>query len=861
MKKLYLLFFIIFLYNTSYSQITYVDASATGANDGSSWENAFTDLQAALNVFVGEIAIDESIWIAAGVYKPEFGVVADTSATFLVEADVDIYGGFAGTETSLDERDTETNQTILSGDFNDDDGSSIDTLLRVENTRHVMLITSELNKVITIDGITFTGGNTSDNPDADFIQRAGGAILSFSPINVNDCLFTNNFGRSGASIAIDGGANANAINKMTISNCVFDNNLATAQSAGVVLYEMLDVEVLGCTFTNNATNRGCLYPNTCGTVLVKDCLFEDNTNENFGGAMFVWQTMDLTLEDNTFKNNTARSASGMYCDAREIAFDNASVKIKNCTFSGNETTDGSGGAFMLWQTGNAEISDCRFMNNKAGNGTIYISGSESPKANPELIKISNCEFSSNEAILDADGNDGRGAGFYGFSASYTMSNCNFLGNSAASTSGAVYNTGSNKEIVIRDCVFGTNFSEFGGAMTNFGDSTNVFIEDCSFLLNEATVAGAGLLCGFQSGTSLKNVEMKNGNANFGAAISVQNDSTSLFVQSSSFASNVASSNGGALNSTDDAHNITFRHSVFNNNSGSFGGALNIIGNDTINLDTSYFTIQNSYFNDNIASSQGGAINIINKDGIIENCLINENRADGPGTGGAISHNATMDKVITLDLVNSTLTNNIGFLSSGIAGFTADNGRAITQSINTLYNNLGDYRVEDGTPEFVSLGGNASRDLFFQDLFLDTDILGEDPLFVNEALRDYRIQETSPCRDAGVDGGAITEITGENRDGMPDIGAFEFGIMSAIDDPVYTEGISLFPNPCSDIMNIELETEKYRPTLITIYDNAGKVIKMRSSDEPQLNVSGLENGIYHLMLQQDGKTFVSSFIKI
>jgi len=862
MKKLYFLFILIFLSHTTYSQITYVDASATGANDGSSWENAFTELQNALDLFAGQPAIDEAIWIAAGEYKPVGGIIADTSSTFLVEADVDIYGGFAGTESALEERDTEANVTILSGDLNGDDGSSIDSLLRLDNSRHVMLISSELNKTITIDGITFTGGNTSDNPDAEFIQRAGGAIMSFSPINVNNCIFTNNFGRSGASIAIDGATNPNAISKMIISNCVFDENEASAQSAGVVLYEMLDVEILNCTFTNNVTNRGCLYPNTCGTVLVKDCLFEDNTNENFGGGMFVWQTMDLTLDGNTFKNNTARSAAGMYCDSRDIAFDNSSVTVKNCTFNGNECTDGSGTGFMLWQTANAEISDCTFMSNKGGNGTVYLSGSDSPtKGNPDLVKITNCQFSSNEVALDADGNDGRGGGIYAFGASYTVETCNFLGNSAVSTGAGIYNTGANKEVVVRDCVFGNNFAEFGGAITNYGDTTNVFIEDCSFLLNEATVAGGSLLCGFLAGTTLKNVEMKNGNANFGGAISIQNDSTSLSVLSCAFETNAATSNGGVLNSTDDSHWISFEHSVFNNNTGNFGGALNLIGNDSTDLDVSYFSLKNSYFNDNTAGTQGGAISIVNKNGIVENCLINDNTANGTGAGGAISVNATMEKIITLDLVNSTLVNNVGFLASGISAFTADNGQAITKSINTLYNNLGDYRIEDGNPEFISLGGNASRDLFFQDLFLDTDILGQNPLFVNEASRDYRLQETSPCRDAGVPGGAVEEITGAERDGMPDIGAFEFGIMSAIDDPVYTQGISLFPNPASELINIEVEALEFQPALITIFDNVGKVVKVRNTDEAQINVAGLENGVYHLMLQQNGKRYVSSFMKI
>ena len=79
----------------------YVKADASGANNGSSWADAYIDLQDALSVAVS----GDQIWVASGTYYPTTGT--DQSATFTLANGVSIYGGFDGTETLLTERDPE----------------------------------------------------------------------------------------------------------------------------------------------------------------------------------------------------------------------------------------------------------------------------------------------------------------------------------------------------------------------------------------------------------------------------------------------------------------------------------------------------------------------------------------------------------------------------------------------------------------------------------------------------------------------------------------------------------------------------------------------------------------------------------
>lgn len=108
------------LISNSYSQsIHYVKYDAAGSNNGTSWSDAFTDLQSALEAS----AKGDSIWVALGNYKPykdKTGTVPsgdDRTMTFQLVDSVFLYGGFAGTETNFDDRDWEANETILSGDI------------------------------------------------------------------------------------------------------------------------------------------------------------------------------------------------------------------------------------------------------------------------------------------------------------------------------------------------------------------------------------------------------------------------------------------------------------------------------------------------------------------------------------------------------------------------------------------------------------------------------------------------------------------------------------------------------------------------------------------------------------------------
>ena len=144
----------------------YVDTDARGANDGSSWTDAYRSLQDALQ----SSTQDDEIRVAQGVYRPDqftargrggpvVSESGDRSATFLLENGVTVEGGYAGFgEPDPDARDVYLYKTILSGDLNGDDAPEF--LNRTDNSIRVVTCTST-NLSCLLDGVTITGGGAT----------------------------------------------------------------------------------------------------------------------------------------------------------------------------------------------------------------------------------------------------------------------------------------------------------------------------------------------------------------------------------------------------------------------------------------------------------------------------------------------------------------------------------------------------------------------------------------------------------------------------------------------------------------------------------------------------------------------------
>ena len=260
--------------------VIYIDENATGLNDGSSWANAYTSLQTAINTPI----IGQEYWIAKGTYKPTTS--GDRFASFdFFARNIKVYGGFAGTETQLSDRVLGIDETILSGDLLGDDSGSLDynNLTKVDNSLRLVDVRGD-NALL--DGLTITNG-FANGGGANSVGAAVYKNVFVRKLTMQNCKITNNVSVNGANV--DMPFSASVLNDVIIDKCDFNNNLGSIGSS-------LRVNSAG---SFASTTR----------VKVYNSLFANNRASGFAGSS-MWiaslnnnTLIDVDIANNTFVNN------------------------------------------------------------------------------------------------------------------------------------------------------------------------------------------------------------------------------------------------------------------------------------------------------------------------------------------------------------------------------------------------------------------------------------------------------------------------------------------------------------------------------------------------------------------------------
>ncbi len=828
------------------AQTIFVKQNASGSNDGSSWANAYPSLDQALSVAAS--STNTSIWVAAGTYKPS---TPAPNHSFLLSAGNNLYGGFAGTETSLNQRNISANPTILNGDIAGDDTPGNFTANRTDNSPHVLVVfVQTTNNGSIVDGFTIKGGQTMvGTPNLDLTRRGGGLLLN-AKAQVLNCTFTDNYGESGAALAA-----LDAISdQVSIENCTFNANKAT-QEAICFLRGTPTGLIKNCTFSNNNTRRGSLYPHNSVDVKIDGCLFERNLSKgtvaapNFGAGMFTWQST-FSLTNSIFRHNNADNAAGIYIDGRDGG---DIATINNCLFENDTTSNVGAGIYANQAT--MTIKNTIVRNNLSFNGAgIYCDGREFDSS----FSIDSCTFEGNRTTSYG------GTGLYQYRTNYTMSNCSFKDNIAPSSGAAIYHSDQTK-FNISNCLFDGNKANFAGAVTNFGIGCVGTYDACTFSNNQAVAGGGVSNNGFKANVTYKNCNFLANKANYGGAIFTQNDTTRIIIDGCHFEGNEAAGASGTAGCVYINTNIaaTVKNSTFLGNMAITGGAINANGDSMLIIDKCAFL-------ENIATTQGAALNFNQVNCNITNSLFAKNINTGVGAGGAISNNASDNEVSKVKAVNCTFAENFAVLGAGIAQWEGPLGTAQLTLLNCLFQNMDglNYEIEEGMPEVFSLGGNQSSDQTLSTYLAgNKDLHGTFNAFQNADGNDYAHTIGSPASDGGVSAGAPgDDIIGVPRWGIPDVGYREVKVSGTNNPRIQVLSLQCAPNPSVDQTVLSLKSERNGSVQIAVWNKIGQLVASYSAEKTAeafsfpLDISRLAAGAYKVQVRMGAVVHEGAFAK-
>lgn len=239
-----------------------VDVDTENPGNGSTWGAPYTSIQGAID----NAYSDSEIWVKGGYY----------TETLTIPSSLSVYGGFAGTESSRDDRDSQSNTTIIDagGNF-----AAIVTMNTVTN--------------VTVDGFLLTGG-----------ESANGGGFSLTSVDATN----------------------------TISNCFISGNTSTGSGGGIYL-DASSPAIEDCTITGNTSAQygGGIYLNNASSPTITDCAITSNTAESHGGGIAVINGAPLVTRCRISGNSTSTTnnsfGGGVY--------ERGSSSYVDCTITGN----------------------------------------------------------------------------------------------------------------------------------------------------------------------------------------------------------------------------------------------------------------------------------------------------------------------------------------------------------------------------------------------------------------------------------------------------------------------------------------------------------------------------------------------
>lgn len=725
----------------------YVDCNAIGANNGTSWQDAYATIQMAIddpNTINGS-----TIWVAEGIYQEQIDFKGKSIALLSI---------------------TDPNKTII-------DGNGSGPVVR--------FAAGENNAILY--GFTITGGGLN--------QYGGGIYCSSSSPTITNCIITGNSSNpyngygggiycysssptitkcaiSDNSARYGAGFSCRYCPSPAIKNCIITENSSTAYGGGSYLYNSSPT-IIDCTISGNSTDYhgGGFYFASSSTIPnIVGCVISGNSASYYGGGIYS-NNSTPNLTNCVITGNTAYMGGG-------IRSYYSSPIIMNCTFSKNLANYDGGGIYGTFSS--PTITNCIFWNDipdefygatpivtysdiKQNYGVYPGTGNINadplfidPNGDYHLQEGSPCKDTADPNApglpsTDIDGNP-RDPNYPDMGAYELMTFHVYPGQSIQQ---AIDNAVDGSVVIVHTGQYFENINFRDRALTL--RSTD---PDDPAVVGSTIIDGGNAGCVVVFNGDNGNNDEREGHKSVLSGFTLQNGTGFLLAPNTL---------GGAIYCDEASPSITKCRII--DSAADFGGGIFCFGASPC--------ISNCEIIDNHANISGGGIYSYICSPHIINCIIASNDALNGGGGGIMCEQAPA-YIVNCTLYGNTRHNN--FNGSGIFNLANFNLECPTIVNCILWNDQPNWdEISNSNPAFPAIVDFSDVEMA-GGVYPGQGNINANPQFVNVLNNDFHLQNGSPCINAGTNAETVYDykVFYLDRDGYPrpvgeayDIGAYEF----------------------------------------------------------------------------------------
>ena len=277
-------------------------------------------------------------------------------------------------------------QVVVSGDSLGNDVTDTDSLIvdiaasilaeTVDDNSRVFNITTSTDELVSLTGLTITGGNSA--------AGGGGIFVNSAAVELTDVVIAGNAAIAGNQSIGGGGGGILTDSQLTLDGSSVSDNVALGvefndqfsegNGGGIAAIGSDPVTLTNSTISENlATFSGGGIYTTDSSLTLNNSTVKDNSSNSAGGAIATLSG-EVSIEDSTVSGNQSVFSGG------GIITDTGSISLSQTTISGNSTTasNGNGGGGIATRQGRISIFNSIVNDNQSasdGGGVFVDNGS------------------------------------------------------------------------------------------------------------------------------------------------------------------------------------------------------------------------------------------------------------------------------------------------------------------------------------------------------------------------------------------------------------------------------------------------------------------------------------------------------